>query len=266
MRAGQTVFNNRYTLIDQLGRGGMGVVWKARDEELERDVALKFLPEVVARDEAAIKDLKRETRRALELTHANIVRIYDFLSDGSRAGISMEYIKGKTLAQVRADRESGHLEVSDVEPWLGQLCEALDYAHQKAKVAHRDLKPANLMLTDEGELKVADFGIAASLSDSRSRVSMQASSAGTPMYMSPQQMMGDKPSPSDDIYSLGTTLFELLTGKPPFHSGNVILQVQSKTPSMMGEQREVLGVSGASIPEAWENAVAACLAKVNLPL
>ena len=258
---GQKVFN-RYTLKKILGRGGMGVVWLARDEELEREVALKFLPEVVAMDREAVRDLKRETRRSLDLTHPHIVRIYDFIQDVRTAAISMEYVAGETLAARKLDHPAGHFEPPELARWVRQLCEALAYAHTKGEVVHRDLKPANLMIDARGDLKIADFGIAASVSDSVSRVSAQAGgSSGTPLYMSPQQMLGEKPCVADDIYSLGATLYELLTGKPPFYSGNVLLQVQSKRPPPIAERRQELAIAGEPVPREWEATIAACLSK-----
>jgi serine/threonine protein kinase len=188
---GQKVFR-RYTLKKILGRGGMGVVWLARDEELERDVALKFLPEVVALDKESLEELKRETRRNLDLTHPHIVRIYDFIQDGRSAAIAMEYVEGASLAALKTEQPERIFPVEKLRPWVAQLCDALHYAHTKAKVVHRDLKPANLMIAANGDLKVTDFGIARSISDSVSRVSAQAGSSGTPVYMSPQQMMGKR--------------------------------------------------------------------------
>ena len=258
--AGQKIFN-RYELKKLLGRGGMGVVWLARDEELGRETALKFLPEVVATDRAAIDDLKREVRRAINLAHPHIVKIHDFVSDGRTAGISMEYVDGDTLSSLRIDEPSRVLTVDRLAPWVTQLCAALGYAHAKAKVVHRDLKPANLMIDREGDLKVLDFGIAASLSDSVSRVSKQAGSSGTPLYMSPQQMMGVDPAVTDDIYALGATLYELLTGKPPFHSGSILEQVRLKVPALVNERRQASEVAGEPVPAAWEETIAACLAK-----
>jgi len=257
---GQIVFK-RYRLEKILGRGGMGVVWLAHDQDLERDVALKFLPEVVAGDKQAIKDLKRETRRSLELTHPHIVRIYDFIQDQQTAAISMEFVAGDTLASLKVDQPDGHFEVADLEKWTEQLCAALTYAHDKAKVVHRDLKPANLMIDAAGDLKIADFGIAANISDSVSRVSQQAGSSGTPVYMSPQQMMGEKPAVTDDVYALGATLYDLLTSRPPFHSGNVMMQVMNKVPMSMVERRTDLAVKGIEIPPVWDRTVLACLAK-----
>jgi formylglycine-generating enzyme required for sulfatase activity len=257
---GQKVLG-RYKLARILGRGGMGVVWLARDEELDRDVALKFLPEVVALDAEAVADLKRETRRNLDLTHPHIVRIHDFVSDKRTAAIAMEYVKGASLAALKLERPGRVFPVAELRPWVEQLLEALHYAHTKARVVHRDLKPANLMITDGGDLKITDFGIATSITDSVSRVSKQAGASGTPVYMSPQQMMGEKPAVTDDIYAVGATLYELLTGKPPFYSGNVIVQVQSKVAPPITERRAELGVEGDPVPPEWEQAIAACLAK-----
>jgi FKBP-type peptidyl-prolyl cis-trans isomerase/serine/threonine protein kinase len=259
--AGSKVFNDRYELIRKLGRGGMGEVWLANDASLEREVALKFLPELLRHDARAVADLKRETRRALALTHSRIVRIYDFLEDDRLAGISMEYVPGRSLAELSLEEPNQVFEVVRIEKWIQQLCEALDYAHEEAKIVHRDLKPANLMVDANGNLKIADFGIAASISDSVSRVSVQSSSSGTPVYMSPQQMMGDDPSPLDDIYAMGATIYELLTGKPPFYSGNVLMQVQNKVPPTVTERRRAFEIEGSEIPNEWEAAVASCLAK-----
>jgi serine/threonine protein kinase len=126
--SGQRLFG-RYTLIRILGRGGMGIVWLAHDEELERDVALKFLPDLIIRDAAVLSDLKRETRRCLELTHKNIVRIYDFVHDERSGCISMEYVDGDTLSSLRCDKERKVFEANELTDWIGQLCDALDYAH-----------------------------------------------------------------------------------------------------------------------------------------
>lgn len=261
LAAGETVFG-RYEVRKIVGRGGMGVVWLAIDTELEQDVALKLLPEVVIGDHVARDDLKRETRRSRELTHQHIVRIHDFLRDERTAAISMEYIDGATLSQRRLALPQRVFEVEALIPWIRQLCEALEYAHTRPRpIVHRDLKPANLMVTSNGELKVTDFGIASSVSDSVSRVSRAAGSSGTPVYMSPQQMMGEMPQITDDIYAFGATVYELLTGRPPFYSGNVPLQVQTRVPPSMRERRGELEVEGQEIPQDWEDLVAACLAK-----
>jgi hypothetical protein len=258
--AGQKLME-RYVLKRILGRGGMGVVWLVYDEALEREIAFKFLPEMVSHDRGALDDLKRETRRSLELTHPNIVRIYDFVHTEGCAGISMEFIDGDTLSNLRAERPSRTFEVSDLKPWLKQLCAALHYAHVEAKLAHRDLKPANLMLSKRGQLKIADFGISRSVSDTMTRVNFHQGASGTLVYMSPQQALGDRPSIADDIYSLGATIFELLTSKPPFYQGEIMLQVREKSAPTMAERRKELSVEGEPIPRTWEETIAACLSK-----
>jgi serine/threonine protein kinase len=258
--AGQKLFN-RYTLIKTLGRGGMGVVWLARDDELERDVALKFLPDLIIHDRAVLSDLKRETRRSLELTHKNIVRIYDFVHDQTSGCISMEYIDGDTLSNLRADKPRKVFEPDELTDWTSQLCDALDYAHNHARIVHRDLKPANLMVNQRGDLKVADFGIARSLSDSVSKMTMEHGKSGTLVYMSPQQLDGERGTHLDDVYSLGASVYELLTSKPPFFSGNIDRQIREKTPPSMTERRKDLEIEGDAIDEVWENVVQQCLAK-----
>ena len=251
----------RFRLVRMLGRGGMGVVWLVRDEHLAIEVALKFLPEAVGADESAVADLARETRQARGLAHPHIVRVFDFHHDATLAGISMEFIDGSTLASARLKRDPAVFEPEELVPWVEQLSGALDYAHRKARVVHRDLKPANLMVGSDGEIKVADFGISASVSESVTQVSRVASSSGSPPYMSPQQIMGERPSPSDDIYALGATLYELITSKPPFFTGNIVVQAQSKVPPPMAERRAEFGIDRPPLPAVWEETIAACLAK-----
>jgi serine/threonine protein kinase len=194
MTAGQKVFG-RYSLEVLAGRGGMGVVWRARDEELGETVALKFLPEIVARDPVAIDELKEETRRARRLTHPNIVRIHDFVRDELQAAVSMEFVDGTTLGQLRLQQPDKVFSVETLGPLAAQLCAALDYAHNTGKVVHRDLKPANLLVTRDGGLKVTDFGIARSLTETHTRLTGRAAgdTSGTLLYMSPQQHRHARP-------------------------------------------------------------------------
>src|SRR5438270_6490479 len=257
---GQKVFG-RYKLLKILGRGGMGVVWLARDEESERDVALKFLPDVIVRDRALLDELKRETRRSLELTHKNIVRIHDFVFNETSGCISMEYVDGETLSNLRAKKEQKVFEPNYIANWTSQFCDALDYAHNQARIVHRDLKPANLMVNRSGDLKVSDFGIARNLGDTASRLTMEQGRSGTLVYMSPQQLDGERGTHLDDIYSLGATLYDLLTSKPPFYSGNIDRQIHERVAPSMTERRKDLNIEPASVPPIWEETVAACLAK-----
>src|SRR5438874_342646 len=259
-RSGQKLFG-RYTLVKILGRGGMGVVWLARDEELEREVALKFLPDLMLQDRANVDDLKRETRRSLELTHPHIVRIHDFVHDERYGCISMEYVDGETLASLRCLKEQKVFEANELTTWIGQLCDALDYATNRARVIHRDLKPSNLMVNQRGDLKVADLGIARTLAESLRLLTGEQGPRGTLAYMSPQQLDGERATHLDDIYSLGATIYELLTGKPPFYSGNVDRQIHERTAPPMTERRKDLNIEPAFVPVAWEETIAACLAK-----
>jgi serine/threonine protein kinase/Tfp pilus assembly protein PilF len=257
---GQKVFG-RYTLIKVLGRGGMGIVWLARDEELERDVALKFLPDLMIQDHAVFDQLKRETKRCLELTHPHIVRIHDFVHDERSGCISMEYVDGETLSNLRAEKERKVFEVDEIAAWTSQLCDALDYAHNHAKIIHCDLKPANLIVNQRGDLKVADFGIARSLGDSASRLTLEQGRRGTLIYMSPQQLNGEHSTHLDDIYSLGASVYELVTSKPPFYSGNIDRQICERVAPSMTERRKELDIEPALVPRIWEETIAACLAK-----
>ncbi|MBI4624583.1 MAG: SUMF1/EgtB/PvdO family nonheme iron enzyme [Verrucomicrobia bacterium] len=262
---GRRVFG-RYTLEAIAGRGGMGVVWRAHDDELDRTVALKFLPEAIAADPEAVRDLKRETRRCLELTHPSIVRVYDLVQEGGSAAIAMEFVDGETLAKRKVDAPGGCLAAAELAPLMAQLCAALDYAHREARIVHRDLKPANLLITREGKLKITDFGIARSLTETHTRLTGVAtgSTSGTLPYMSPQQLAGDKPTESDDLYALGATIYELLAGKPPFFRGDMasmILQIRERTPAALAAHRADAGCEGAAIPAAWAEIALACLDK-----
>jgi len=257
---GQTIFG-RYTLVRIVGEGGMGVVWLARDRELERDVALKFLPRALVHDRALLEQLKRETRHSLQLTHENIVRIQDFMHDGHTACISMEYVDGETLSNLRAQKKQQVFETNELGPWVHQLCDALDYAHRRAGIVHRDLKPSNLLVTRSGTLKVSDFGISQSLGETANRLTMEQCRSGTLSYMSPKQLNGERGTHLDDIYSLGATLYGLLTSRPPFYSGNIDYQIREKIPPSMSQRRQELEIVGEPIAESWERVVAACLQK-----
>jgi serine/threonine protein kinase/Tfp pilus assembly protein PilF len=257
---GQMVFG-RYTFVKILGRGGMGIVWLARDQELERHVALKFLPDLMIQDRALLDQLKHETKRCLELTHPHIVRIHDFVHDERSACISMEYVDGETLSNLRAEKERKVFEPHEIAVWITQLCDALDYAHNRARVIHRDLKPSNLMVNKQGDLKITDFGIARSLADSATRLTGEQGRSGTLTYMSPQQLNGDRSTHLDDIYSLGVTIYELLTSKPPFYSGSVDRQICERVAPTITERRKEFNIEPASTPQMWEEVVAACLAK-----
>jgi TonB family protein len=235
----------------------MSIVWLARDERLEIDVALKFLPDDVLLRPPALEELKRETRRNLDLTHPHIVRIHSFVQDGRHAAIAMEFVPGASIAHRKVDQPHGVFPVEQVRGWIHQLLPALVYAHETARMIHRDIKPGNLLLDAGGQVKIADFGLALGVLEVAG-----SQTAGTPAYMSPEQLLGEQPAVTDDIYSLGATLYEMLTGKPPFYSGNIALQVQYKVPPAAKIRRREFEVPEPDgIPVEWETALAACLAK-----
>ncbi len=257
---GQRVFD-RFLLKRALGSGGTGVVWLAHDRVLEQPVALKFLADELLHDRHAVERLKHETRRNLKLSHPNIVRVHDFLQDASGAAIMMEYVEGWSLWTLKVDKPNQIFSVAEITPWLRELFDALDYAHHHAGIVHRDLNPANLMLNPRGQLKITDFGLARNLKQSPAKDFVDLRVVGTDIYMSPQQWSGNDPEVTDDIYSIGATIYELLTGKPPFYQGNIFDQVYDAVPPTMTARLAELGVKGVEIPPACDAAVAACLAK-----
>ncbi len=250
----------RYTLLRQLGRGGMGVVWLACDEQLEEEVALKLLPEEMATDIVALNELKRETQKSRKLSHPHIVRTHDLVHiDGETPFISMEYVDGSMLETMRLEREPQIFQWVELENLVLQLCEALDYAHRQ-KIVHRDIKPSNMMVNGDGELKIADFGIAATMADSLSRSSMRNVISGTATYMSPQQLSGEVPRATDDIYAVGATIYELITCRPPFFSGDLTYQVIHKEPQPVMERLAEYGIEN-NVPNYVCELVMACLSK-----
>ena len=203
----------RYEIRHELGRGGMGVVYLAGDTRLGRDVAIKVL-KTTSKEEAA--RLETEARVAATLNHPGIVTIYDFEAGFDGYFIAMEYVEGEPLSTLL--KKNPELVRSQLPQMLRRIARALQYAHAH-NVIHRDLKPANILRTSEGAVKLLDFGIAARLDSEGGDASPVC---GTPYYMAPEQIRGDVPSPSSDIYSLGATAFHLATGRPPFAKGNVI--------------------------------------------
>ncbi|MBI4624575.1 MAG: SUMF1/EgtB/PvdO family nonheme iron enzyme [Verrucomicrobia bacterium] len=260
LASGQRVFG-RYVLESEIGRGGMGVVWRARDETLGETMALKFLPASVARDAVAVDELKEETRKARRLRHPNIVTVFDFVQDATMVAVSMELVDGTTLAQLRLQQPGKVFSSNTLAPLIPQICSALDYAHHDAKVAHRDLKPANVLVTRDSTAKLADFGIARSLTETHTRLTGKAGTSGTLLYMSPQQLRGRHATAADNIYALGATLYELFAGKPPFFSGELVHQILREAPEPLSVRRAEFALEASPVPRAWVETIAACLAK-----
>lgn len=257
---GQQVSRGRFKLVRLLGQGGMGVVWLAEDTRLGVPVALKFLPSVVSNDPAALDLLRAETRRCLALSHPHIVRIHDFHeAPGEEVFFSMEFVDGPTLNALRMQQTARVLRWDFLAPLVRQLCDSLDYAHSE-KVVHRDLKPSNLILDSKGRLKLSDFGVSRVVTDTLSRLTGGAPGGGTLVYMGPQQLEGGPPLVTDDIYSLGATLYELLTSQPPFVTGDISYQVRQVAAQPLSARLQQLAIQNELPPEV-ETTVEACLAK-----
>lgn len=257
---GQRVFE-RYYLKRTLGHGGMGVVWLAHDRVLEQPIALKFLAPHLLGDKKELERLKTETRRSLKLSHPNIVRIQDFIQTAQGVAVAMEYVDGWSLWSLKVDKPNQIFTADEIAPWIRDLCAALHYAHTEANIVHRDVKPSNLIINSRGQLKVTDFGLSRELKRGPAHAAAHGPVVGTDWYMSPQQWTGDPPAVADDVYSLGATIYELLTGKPPFYDGDIFKQLHEVIPPTMTDRLFEFGVVDTFIPLAWEETIAACLDK-----
>ena len=215
---GQTL--GHYRIVEKIGAGGMGVVYRARDEQLDRDVALKVLPADTITDETARARLLREARAAAALNHPHICMVHEVAEAEGQAYIAMELVEGQPLSARLAEAA---LPVEQVPRYGQQLADALAHAHERG-VLHRDLKSANVIITPEGRAKVLDFGLAKRMSGSeldevtRSQVSLTAPGviAGTLAYMSPEQLRGQPADARSDIWALGVVLYEMTAGAAPF--------------------------------------------------
>lgn len=207
----------RYRILEQLGQGGMSVVYKGLDTALEREVAVKVLHPHLAEKEESRKRLAREARAVAKLHHPNILEVFDYAgSDSSDAFIVTEYIRGQTLRQFAADQAFSPPEIAAMV--VHELASALAHAHE-ANVIHRDLKPENVMVRDDGVLKLMDFGIA-KIIDREEKMTMTGALVGSPAHMAPEIIEGVEAGPEADVFSLGTILYLLTTGQLPFTASN----------------------------------------------
>jgi serine/threonine-protein kinase len=224
-----TLLADRYRIIDLLGRGGMGEVYRANDLKLGQAVALKFLPESAAGDEHALARFHNEVRISLQVSHPNVCRVYDIGEAGGFTYLSMEYVDGEDLATLL--RRIGRFPPDRAIEIARHLCAGLAAAHEKG-VLHRDLKPANVMIDSRGEVRITDFGLAG-LAD---KVQAHEIRSGTPAYMAPEQLAGKEVSARSDIYSLGLVLYEIFAGRRAFEANNaqelMRMQEQSAPPGL----------------------------------
>jgi tetratricopeptide (TPR) repeat protein len=238
----------RYRVLEELGRGGMGIVYKAEDTILDRLVAFKVLPDSLRDSPQALKNFLREAKSAAKLNHPNIVTVFDAGEQDGRFYIAMEYVDGTTLKEILKRRRS--IAAAGVVHVGLQMCEALHYAHAQ-KVVHRDIKTANTMWTRDKKAKIMDFGLAKVVEEVRNHTTLVS---GTPYYMSPEQTLGRNIDHRTDLYSLGVTLFELATGTLPFREGNVPYHhVHTEPPDPRGLV--------PSLPEGLARTILHCLAK-----
>ena len=206
----------RYQKVKELGRGAMGIVFKGRDSVLERDVAIKIISDEVRHNKQALEMFLQEGKAMAALNHPNLVTVFDQGVAGNETFMVMEFVDGRTLEAVI--QEKGTLPIDEVLVIAEQICAGLAYAHGR-RILHRDIKPANIFLTTEGVVKIGDFGLARAVQQARLT---QTKVCGTPLYMSPEQIRGTGVDFRSDLYSVGCTLFELLTGRPPFVTGEVL--------------------------------------------
>lgn len=202
---------DNFRVVSVLGKGGMGIVYKAYDTRLDRYVAIKLLSSSVLDKERFVERFKREAKNQAKLTHPNIVGVYGFIEYSNLLGIVMEYVEGESLEKV-IDRQ-GRFNLQDVVYILKHLLQGIGYAHQRGFI-HRDIKPSNIILNKEGITKIMDFGISKSLVDND--MTKTGSKIGTVYYMSPEQIRGHDVTNRSDIYSIGCTIYEMIVGQPPF--------------------------------------------------
>ena len=251
MEIGQ-IIKERYEIIQLLGEGGMSYVYKANDKQLKRTVAIKTLKPNYVQQEKFVERFKREAQTAANLNHPNIVQIFDW-GIGDEPFFVMEYIEGNTLTSIIAKRRT--ISLNDVLFIGAQVSSGLQAAHSKGLV-HRDIKPGNIMITPEGKVKVTDFGIV-SLQNEESDITKTGSILGTASYISPEQAQGKPVSKESDLYSLGTVLYELITGRAPFE-GDTPIATATKH---ITDKPEKLSVFRPDIPKGIENAVLKLLHK-----
>jgi len=247
-----STFAGRYQIIEELGHGGMGRIYRAVDKKLNEEVALKMIRPEIASEKRTIERFHNELKLARKISHPHVGRMYELLEEKGVHFITMEYVRGEDLKS--SIRRFGQLPISKSISIAKQICEGLAEAH-KIGVVHRDLKPSNIMVDKEGNAKVMDFGIARSLKTKG--ITGEGVSVGTPEYMSPEQVVGKEADQRADIYSLGIILYEMMTGRVPFE-GETPFSIAAKQKSEQPENPKKLN---PRIPEDLSRLILKCLEK-----
>jgi serine/threonine-protein kinase len=250
-----TVINDRYEIHKRVGRGGMADVFMARDLLLDRQVAIKILFPEFAIDPNFVERFRREAQAAANLSHPNIVNVYDWGKYEGTYFIAMEYVEGRNLSEIlKTNKQLTPKQAAEI---ASEVAAALGFAHE-AGLAHRDIKPANVMIGANGQVKVADFGIARAMnSGTESNLTQAGSVMGTASYFSPEQAQGAQPDPRSDLYSLGIVMYEMVAGKPPFTGENAV----SIAYKQVHDQPTPINKIVTDVPRAFEAIVAKLLAK-----
>ena len=246
------VLGNRYEILQLLGEGGMGAVYKARDRELDRLVALKVIRPELAQDANALHRFKQELILARQVTHRNVIRIFDLGEADGVKFITMDYIDGRDLKSLL--REKGKLPPAEAVGIIEQICRALEVAHMEG-VIHRDLKPQNVMIDAQGKASVMDFGIARSMEIGSGGMTQTGTLVGTPEYMSPEQAKGVKVDARSDLFSLGIIFYELLTGNSPYKAETAMESLYKRTSEPARPPIELI----SDIPQELNDIVLHCL-------
>ena len=241
------MLDNRYEILERIGTGGMAIVYKAKCHRLNRLVAIKILKSDLAQNEEFRRRFNAESQAVAQLSHPNIVSVYDVSRGGDMEYIVMELIDGITLKQYMEKR--GQLNWRESLHFITQIMRGLSHAHSRG-IIHRDIKPQNIMVLRDGSVKVADFGIAC-LADSAQTLTQEA--LGSVHYISPEQARGDRPDARSDIYSSGVVLYEMLTGRLPFEGESAVsVAIQHLYPAgSAGDQSRYSRAVGADLHEGY---------------